>query len=88
MVTRLPDLLWGVLLVGALISMSSVFYFKVEDARLHGILAVLLATFIGMVMRMIVSLDRPFHRELGIGADSYHLVYDQFMKPCSTPPTP
>ena len=88
MLTQLPDLLWGVLLVGALISLSAVFFFKVEDVRLHGILAVLLATFIGMVMLMIVSLDRPFHGELGIGPESYQLVYDQFLKPGRTVSSP
>jgi hypothetical protein len=29
---------------------------------------------------MILSLDRPFRGDLGIGADPYQLVYDQLMK--------
>ena len=42
------------------------FFFKVEDARLQGIQAPLLATFIGLVIFMIFALDRPFRGDLGL----------------------
>jgi hypothetical protein len=52
----------------------------VEDARLHIFEVLLLAVFIGLVIFMILSLDRPFRGDLGIGAEPYQLVYDQLMK--------
>lgn len=77
--TKLPDVLWLVVFAGALISLSGSFLFKVEDARLHGILVALLALFIGLVIFMTLALDRPFRGDLGIRADSYQLLVDQFM---------
>jgi hypothetical protein len=77
--TRLPGMLWFVIIVGAFISLSSSFFFKVEDVRLHGILVVLLSTFIGLVIFMIFALDRPFHGELGLGPEPYQLLIDQLM---------
>ena len=78
--TGLPKIMWVVIIVGAFISLSSSFFFKVEDARLHIVEVLLLAVFIGLVIFMILSLDRPFRGDLGIGADPYQLVYDQLMR--------
>lgn len=79
--TGLPGVMWLVILVGALISLSGSFFFKVEDLRLHGIQVALLAMFIGLVIFMIVVFDRPFRGDLGVRPDAYQLIYDQLMKP-------
>jgi Protein of unknown function (DUF4239) len=60
----LPGVMWIVILLGAVISLSAWFFFKVEDVRLHGILATLLATFLGTVIFMTLALDRPFRGDL------------------------
>lgn len=78
--TGLPGVLWLIVVVGAFISLSSSFFFKVEDVRLHVIEVVLLAVFIGLIIFMIFALDRPFRGDLGISADPYQLIYDQLMK--------
>ena len=65
---------------GAFIGLSAAFFFRVEDPRLHMIEVLLLAIFIGLVIFMILSLDRPFRGDLGIPSDPYKLVYDQLMK--------
>lgn len=78
--TGLPKVMWVVIIVGAFISLSASFFFKVEEVRLHLIEVLLLAVFVGLVIFMILSLDRPFRGDLGIGADPYQLVYDQLMK--------
>ena len=79
--TGLPSVMWVVIILGAFISLSASFFFKVEDARLHLIEVLLLAVFIGLVIFMIVSMNRPFRGDLGIKADPYQLVYDQLMNP-------
>jgi hypothetical protein len=79
--TALPGVMWGVIIAGAFISLSTSFFFKVEDARLHGILVTLLAIFIGLVIFMIFALDRPFQGDLGLGPEPYQLIYDNLMKP-------
>ncbi|HKO98713.1 MAG TPA: DUF4239 domain-containing protein [Pyrinomonadaceae bacterium] len=78
--TGLPKVMWAVIVVGAFIGLSATFFFKVEDARLHIIEVLLLAVFIGMIIFMILSLDRPFRGDLGIRSDPYQLVHDQLMK--------
>lgn len=78
--TGLPKVMWAVIVGGAFISLTSSFFFTVHDMRLHVIEVLLLAVFIGLVIFMILSLDRPFRGDLGIGSDPYQLVYDQLMK--------
>jgi hypothetical protein len=77
--TNLPTVMWGVIVAGAFISLGAAFFFKVEDVRLHGILVTLLATFMGLVIFMILALDRPFRGDLGLGSQPYQLIYDQLM---------
>ena len=79
--TGLPGVMWVVILVGAIIGLSSTFFFRVEDARLHGVLVTLLATFMALVIFMIFALDRPYRGDLGVTPDPYQLIHDQLMKP-------
>jgi hypothetical protein len=79
--TGLPGVMWIVIFVGAFISLSASFFFKVEDVRLHGILVTLLAAFMGMVIFMTLALDRPFRGDLGVRPEPYQLIYDHLMKP-------
>jgi hypothetical protein len=78
--TGLPAVMWAVVVAGAFIGLSASFFVKVEDARLHGIQVLLLATFIGLVIFMIFALDRPFRGDLGLRPDAYQLMFDQLMK--------
>ena len=79
--TGLPRVMWVVIVAGALLSLTSTFFFKVEHTHLQAIQVLLLATFIGLVIFMIVALDRPFRGDLGLQPEPYQLVYDQVMKP-------
>jgi hypothetical protein len=78
--TGLPSVMWVVIILGAFISLSASFFFKVEDARLQAIHALLLAIFIGLVIFMIFALDRPFRGDLALGPAPYQLIYNQVMK--------
>jgi hypothetical protein len=78
--TGLPGVMWLVIIVGAIISISGCYFFRVEDPRLHGILIVLLSVLIGLVIVMTVAMNHPFRGDLGLSADPYRLVYDQLMK--------
>ena len=75
----LPGVMWLVVLLGAAISLSASFFFRVEDVRLHGILVMLLATFVASVIFVIIAMDHPVRGDLGISADSYQLIYDHLM---------
>jgi hypothetical protein len=79
--TGLPGVMWAVIIFGAVIGLAATFFFKVEDAWLHGILVTLLAAFMGLVIFMILALDQPFRGDLGISSQSYQLIYDHLMQP-------
>jgi len=79
--TGLPGVMWVVILLGAFIGLSASFFFRVQSLWLHIIEVLLLATFIGLIIFMILALDRPFRGDLRIPPDSYQLIYDQLMKP-------
>jgi len=78
--TGLPRIMWAVIVIGAFIGLAACFFFRVEDRRFHEAEVLLLAVFIGLVIFMILSLDRPFRGDLGIGPGPYQLIYDQLMK--------
>ena len=76
---KLPGILWLVIVLGAFISLASAFYFPVHDPHLHRIQVALLAGFIGLVIFLILALDRPYHGDLGLKSTPYEIVYDQLM---------
>jgi membrane associated rhomboid family serine protease len=78
---RLPGVLWLVIILGAFISLVSAFFFPVLDARVHRTQVGLLATFIGLVIFIILALDRPYDGDLGLTPEPYEIVYKQLMAP-------
>ena len=76
---KLPGVLWVVIILGAFISLVSAFYFPVHDERVHRVQVGLLAGFIGLVIFMIVALDRPYRGDLGVKPRPYEILYEQLM---------
>jgi hypothetical protein len=79
--TGLPTTMWGIVLFGAVISLSAAFFFHVESVRLHNIMVALLAALMALVIYLIVIYDHPFRGTHGIGPEAYQLIYDHLMKP-------
>ena len=75
----LPGILWLVIVLGAFISLVSSLYFPVRDERVHRIQVGLLAGFIGLVIFMMLALDRPYRGDLGLRPRPYELLYEQLM---------
>jgi hypothetical protein len=76
---KLPGVMWMVIILGAFISLFSAYYFPVLDVRVHRAQIWLLATFIALVIFMILALDRPYRGDLGLKATPYELVYEHLM---------
>lgn len=76
---KLPGILWLVIVLGAFISLTSAFYFPVLDERVHRAQVALLAGFIGLVIFMILALDRPYRGDLGLKPGPYEILYEQLM---------
>jgi len=77
---ELPGVMWLVIIMGAVISLTSAYYFPVHDAHVHRVQVGLLAAFIGIVIFMVMALDRPFHGDLGVQPHAYEIIYKQLME--------
>jgi hypothetical protein len=75
----LSTVMWAVIWVGAVISISVAYLYKIEDARLHSILVALMAGFLGVVLFMIVINDRPFIGKNSIRPDSYRVILNHLI---------
>ena len=72
----LSAVMWAVIWVGAAISISVAYLYRIEDARIHMILVALMAGFLGVVLFMIVINDRPFAGRQSISPNSYRVILD------------
>ncbi len=75
-----PGVLWGVVLMGALITIVFSYFFVVSDYRLHAILTGMLSAMIGLLIFLLVALDHPYWGEVSIGPDAYQLILNTVMK--------
>ena len=75
----LPAVLWWVLFPGAFLCLGLCLFFHVPNVRYQATLLAGFATFMAMVLFVIVALDRPFSGGHGVTAESYQLIYDHHM---------
>jgi hypothetical protein len=68
---RLSGVMWAIILLGALMTMTVVGLFRIEDRRLHRVLVGLLSGFLSLVLLMIVVNDRPFLGDSAVEPTSY-----------------
>ena len=77
----LPVVLWIVVSIGALATVSVRSFHWTEHVRLHVLMTALLALFVALLVYLIAALDRPFRGSVGISADPYQLIIDKVMNP-------
>lgn len=75
----LPGVLWLLVLGGAAIILFLVMLNKVDHRKLQTFLVVCLATFMAMVVFVILALDQPYRGQLGVPPSALRLVHDQLM---------
>lgn len=78
--TGIPEEMWWVVVLGALISILMLALLDME-IHVHVILSSALAAFLGVVIFVIAVMDNPFRGELSIGPDAFQEVYDSLIKP-------
>lgn len=74
---HLSAVMWAVIWVGAVISIGVAYFFNIEDPKLHTILVLLMAGFLGVVLFMITINDRPFFGYVSISSDPYRLILER-----------
>ena len=72
--------MWAVIWIGAAISIGVAYFYRIEDPKLHAILVILMAGFLGIVLFMIVINDKPFFGSVSVSADPYKLILERLIK--------
>ena len=69
--------MWGVIWVGAIISIGVAYLFKIEDAKMHAVLVGLMGGFLAIVLFMISINDKPFYGAVSNSPEAYQLLLDR-----------
>jgi hypothetical protein len=79
----IPDILWAVVLIGALVNIIFIWMIKTES-HVHTIMTGTLSAFLGLVIFLIAAMDYPFRGEVSIDAAPFEQVYTTVMSPKQT----
>lgn len=74
-----PGVLWLVVLLGAVATISFSYCFVVASYRLHALLTGVLAGMIGLLVFLLVVLDHPYWGEISVSSEPYQLVLNTLM---------
>jgi hypothetical protein len=74
----LPTVMWGVMLIGALLSVTVTYLLQVRTG-VQAMLTAFLATFIGLVVFVMAGLDSPLTGPLAIKPTAYQIVQDRLI---------
>jgi hypothetical protein len=74
----LPPVMWGVMLIGAFLSVTVTYLLQVRTG-VQAMLTAFLATFIGLVVFVMVGLDSPLTGPLAIKPTAYQVVQDRLI---------
>jgi hypothetical protein len=69
-----PGALWGVVLIGAAVSIFGAYLFKIESLWVHGLLTILLATMIALLVFFIATTDHPYSGSNAIEPLAYEII--------------
>ncbi len=69
--------MWAVIWIGAIISISVAYFFRIPDLKLHTILVGLIAGFLAMVLFLIIVNDKPFYGYISVSPEPYQLILNR-----------
>jgi hypothetical protein len=72
--TGIPSLLWLVLIVGGVNTISLTFFFGVENMRVQLVISILLAVTISLALFTIMSLDYPFTGAVSVSSGPFKMM--------------
>ena len=73
----LSSQMWAVIWIGAIISISVAYFFRIPDLKLHMILVALIAGFLAMVLFLIIINDKPFFGYVSVSPEPYELILNR-----------
>jgi len=72
--SRLPTVIWSVLLAGGAVTIGFTFFFGTRNARAQGLMTAGLALTIGAVLLSILALEQPFAGITSVDPEGFHQV--------------
>lgn len=75
----LPKVMWTLVIVGAIATLASTWFFDTRSLAMHFWLTVLLALVIGMMIHLLATLDNPFRGEYSVSPDGFESIYQNLM---------
>ena len=78
--TGLPDVLWFLVAVGAVVNAVLICLFDVKRLSVHLLLAGLMSLFVSQMVFMIVAMDKPFRGEVSVSSDDFQLMQRSLME--------
>ena len=81
----LSGTMWGVIWVGAVLSIGVAYLFKIEDAKMHAVLVGLMGGFLAVLLFMISINDKPFYGAITVSPEPYQMMLER-IQAFSTPP--
>ena len=85
---HLPALLWAVLIVGGIVTVTSTCLFGVENFRLHMVQVFEISFLLSLMLVAIASIDRPFQGEVHVGPDAFRYALDTMNEKFAVTDTP
>ena len=73
----LSGIMWGVIWVGAVISIGVAYLFNIQDVKMHAMLVALMGGFLALVLFMISINDKPFYGAVSVSPEPYQSLLDR-----------
>ncbi|MBA3913814.1 MAG: DUF4239 domain-containing protein, partial [Acidobacteriales bacterium] len=84
--SSLPALLWAVLVVGAVVTITCACLFGVEELKVHMLQVFFLTFLIAIVLVAIADIDRPFSGPVHVSSEAFQLAIDSMAVESAPPP--
>jgi ABC-type multidrug transport system fused ATPase/permease subunit len=67
----IPDVIWGIIVLGSIGTIAYSYLFCVADRRLHLVMTGMVGASMALVIVLVLALDQPFRGDLSISTDAY-----------------
>ncbi len=75
----IPTLLWTLIWVGAVVNALMISLIDVKQLRIHLIMSGLIAIYVGLLIYVTTSMDRPYSGPISIEPDDFRSLLAQLM---------
>lgn len=84
--STLPDVFWIVLILGAILTVGFLYFFRIEDIRVQAAMTGIVACLIGSVLFLVVALNDPFTGQVHVSKYPFQHALLQFHALSLNPP--